>query len=803
MAKEKWFDEFKKAFRRELLFPHHRTLGFHALLHQARFRADKPQKRLTPHELDELHAIYQEHKLSILAEIIDCYGKDTSETIIPTTWYEEQVACLIPSGTAWRRCRPVEGSLFVVGDPKQSIYRFRRADIATYNQVRQIIERSGGRIVALSANFRTIGPLVEWINEAFDQVFPAEATVYAPARRPIQLGRTDGSDGDLAGLRVLQVPRDCGDKNAIAEYEADLLARTIQAAITKGRSIPRSQKDLERGARPEAAAGDFLIVTRTKERLSVYARKLEELGVPCQVTGGTSLNEVDELRLLHTLLYAVTRPDDPVALVATLRGRLFGISDTNLYAFKRAGGRFSFHATIPPGLEQSVTKEFQDAFDRLKKYALWLARIPPVAAIEKIVADLGLVVLAGMAPGGTTPPGCVAKGIELLRKQQAGLWTAADLADYLGQIVDQEEKHDGLPARPHEGAAVRIMNLHKVKGLEAPVVFLVDPAGESEHDVDLHIDRSGSCVRGYLAIYGESSGWQSPPLLAQPKKWDVLAEEEKRFRDAENHRLLYVAATRAGAMLTITQRAKGNNWNPWRFFEQHLGDTPSLEGPGEWVAKSPKPQKVTGQNIRDAAADIQRRWETISRPTYATAAAKAISLGIEGRRAASGAHGTEWGTVIHSLLEAAMRSPGVDLKRLAASALTDQGLALDLVEAAVQTVRCVMESAVWHRATASPQRLVEVPFQTLLASDGPPRTELPTLLRGVIDLVFLEEPGWVIVDYKTDRVLPAAVPDLTEHYSPQLRTYANVWQALTGRKVCEAALLFTHPNCYVPVGPVP
>ena len=114
-----------------------------------------------------------------------------------------------------------------------------------------------------------------------------------------------------------------------------------------------------------------------------------------------------------------------------------------------------------------------------------------VSAIEKIVADLGLTVLAGMAAGGTIQAGSLAKGIELLRTQQAGLWTAADLAEYLGQIVEKEEKHDGVPARPHEVPAVRIMNLHKVKGLEAPVVFLVDPAGESDHDVDLHIDRSG------------------------------------------------------------------------------------------------------------------------------------------------------------------------------------------------------------------------------------------------------------------------------------------------------------------------
>ena len=212
--------------------------------------------------------------------------------------------------TDWRKCRPVDGSLFVVGDPKQSIYRFRRADIATYNQVRQIVGHSGGQIVALSANFRTTGPLVDWVNKTFDQEFPTEATVHAPARRPMQIGRTEGSDGELAGLRVLQIPSDRGDKVAIAEYEADLVARMIRAAINNGQSIPRSRKELQRGILPAATAGDFLIITRTKARLSTYAKRLQQLGIPCQVTGGTSLNEVDELRLLHTLLLAVTRPDD-------------------------------------------------------------------------------------------------------------------------------------------------------------------------------------------------------------------------------------------------------------------------------------------------------------------------------------------------------------------------------------------------------------------------------------------------------------------------------------------------------------
>ena len=258
------------------------------------------------------------------------------------------------------------------------------------------------------------------------------------------------------------------------------------------------------------------------------------------------------------------------------------------------------------------------------------------------------------------------------------------------------------------------------------------------------------------------------------KVGDTLATEEKWFRDAENQRLLNVAATRAGAMLTITQRGKGNTWNPWQFFGQHLSDSPLLEDPGEQAAKPVKPLTVTSQNVRDAATEIQQRWETVSRPTYTTAAAKVISLGDGWRAVTAGEHGMEWGTVMHLLLESAMRSPGVDLRRLASSAIADQGLASDLAETAVQTVCQVMASAIWQRAIASTQRLVEVPFQTLLTPDEPAKGDLPTLLRGVIDMVFLEPQGWVIVDYRTDRAAVGAIPGLTEHYAPQLLTYATV-----------------------------
>src|SRR5208283_3036880 len=98
-------------------------------------------------------------------------------------------------------------------------------------------------------------------------------------------------------------------------------------------------------------------------------------------------------------------------------------------------------------------------------------------------------------------------------------------------------------------------------GLESPVVFLADPTGAFSHEPQTHIDRSGGPVRGYLAIYGTSSGFHRP-LLAYPEQWEGFAEEEGKFLKAEKDRLLYVAATRAGDRLVVTQREEGNRWNP-------------------------------------------------------------------------------------------------------------------------------------------------------------------------------------------------------------------------------------------------
>ena len=701
-----------------------------------------------------------------------------------------------PNQSDWRECRPDPGSLFVVGDPKQSIYRFRRADIVTYNAVKKIIHAVGGEVIELSTNFRTIEPVVRWVNAVSAELFPAKANDCSPQDVPLTAARSEDPAGCLAGVIRLDAPGTKQDE--ICQAEADLIARYIRWAIDTRQPVPRSRKELDQGVSPTATPGDFLIITQQKKRMTVYAEKLQRLGIPHEVTGGSSLNQVHELRLLHACLAAVCHPDNPVALLAALRGELFGFNDRQLYTYKKAGGRFSFHASIPEGLSQADRDVISLAFDRLKRYAEWLKRMPAVSAVEKITIDLGLPALAASRTGGNVHAGSLAKAVELLRAAQVDQWTAADLVAYLGQLVEQEEKYDGIPAQAHGRPAVRIMNLHKAKGLESPVVFLADPSGEFDHGVKLCIDRQGDRVFGYMAIYGEKRGDQAPPLLAHPVDWAGLSDAETKFQEAERNRRLYVAATRAGTQMVISQREGKQGRNPWGEFNAALAECPALSDPGEQPAAASESAAIAVDEPVTADTARQQRWSSIAKPGYAVVAAK--SLAVRGRLEPDGGreHGTEIGTVVHLLLQTAMESPQTDLRPLAESALAEQELDRSLANSLVLLVQRVTQSDLWRRAMASPRRFVEFAFQKLGGpNDNLPVASPPTIVRGVIDLVFQEEAGWVIVDFKTDDGAGRDLAELVSHYAAQVHSYARAWTEITGQPVGETGLFFVNGGHYV------
>lgn len=720
------------------------------------------------------------------------------------------------SETSWRKCIPAPGSLFVVGDPKQSIYRFRRADIVTYKAVKQIIEKSGGEVIKLSTNFRTLEPIINWVNKVFEPDesetiisskpllrFPKVECPESPAYVNLQTGRFDKNGRNLKGVFRLDIPDEYTTIDDAVEYEADRIARTIRY-------------DLDSDGTDNVKYDDYLIIARNTKHLSTYARKLQEYGIPHFVTGGRSLNDVNELRLLYTCLLAATNPDNPVYLVAVLRSELCGISDASLYNYKKAGGEFNYHAPVPDGLSAEDSDAFTDSFEKLKKYSHWILSRPPISAIEKIVSDLGLMISASIKPGGEFEAGGLAKCIEILRNDRADSWTCARFIERLGKMIDVEEKYDGISVRSEEIPAVRIMNLHKAKGLEAPVVFLADPSGEPiNRKPTLHINRLEDKAKGYVLIK-ENPDQEHSPKIAHPENWEALSEKEGGFRQSENLRLRYVAATRAELAVIVSQKIKKNNTNPWKYFAEFLTDDMEIPDPGAQSAPSYEEKKLLPEEVEFVEKDINERISLVAAPSYQIYAAKDYALSAESGEEGLGVslgkdlgsnidnitipdneHGMEWGTVIHTLLQYAMDNPGTDLIRIAENIFREKELGLELVPNALSLVKSITESEIWQRALQSKQCFTEFPFQVRMDKDT--GESIPIIVRGAIDLVFEDTDGWVIVDYKTDVVEGKNIKAVVDKYFPQLRIYADVWRNHVGEPVSEAGLYLSHINRYVKI----
>ncbi len=705
----------------------------------------------------------------------------------------------------WTRCKPAPGRLFVVGDPKQSIYRFRRADIVTYNSVRDIIEESGGKVLSLSANFRTVGPIIEWVNGIFSTFFPKERNRYSPSYVPLQVGKKESEAGVLAGLYRLEIPEDCQNSVQAVEYEAEVIARNIRYALDNSLTIG-SHDGEPRPLKP----GDVMILTKDKKSLTVYGEALQRYDIEHQVTGGKALGQVPELELLYRCLTAVVEPDNPIPLVGSLRSQLFGVSDDSLYEFKRAGGLFCYREIIPRALDSDVASRMNDAFRRFRQYAQWLEEIPPVSAIELIAEDLGLFLKGAAAPGGDRRAGCLAKAIELLRSHQRSTWTSGDLVAYLAQLIEGEEAHDGIPARPQSDDVVRVMNLHKSKGLEAPLVFLACPRGRWNAGAQIHVDRRQGKVRGYTLVSTPLSEFHEK-TLAHPPLWAQLGEEELSFGLAENKRLQYVAATRAGAALCVTLKTKRKSSNPWNVFEPFLLTTPTVVRPGEVADYIAPAVDVTFQEAEVATNAIQQRMATVVTPSYMTRAAKDGVVfhlkepikespepdeRLPERARFDNEKARHFGTAVHSLLEGAFTQRHLTLEQLAAADRTLGDCDDDeFVAKVIETTRLTYESPFCQRVRESSRVMVEVPFEMVDPREVNPKGAIP-FLRGVIDLVFYEKGGWVIVDWKTDAVEAGKEDVILQRYAPQLDAYRRAWKTITKEPVAEVGLYLTSIQKY-------
>ncbi len=721
--------------------------------------------------------------------------------------------------TDWTRMRPRPGVLFVVGDPKQSIYRFRRADIGTYTRVREIIEQGGGRVVELTKNYRSAGRLCHWLNGVFENTFPETAREEQPAFAPLDPDRPMGAAGHT-GVRTLTLPKHV-DYKEVPGLEAGAIARFIDDAVRNRGVIEGGSADLP-GPRP-ARYGDFLILTRIKRNVAAYAKALEERGIPHEVGGGGAFAAVGAMQALLTLLQALANPDDAVAVVGALRGPLFGVTDDDLYRHRAAGHAFRY---LIPGLE-AIPGSVGESFQTLAAAHRLTRDLPVAAAVEQILDLTGLLAWAASGEAADTSAGNLQRAIDRMRMTAGAGGTFCHCVEGLAADLSANSI-EALGLEPGRRDVVRLMNLHKAKGLESPVVFLADPCIGSPEGVDIRITRKGDRPLGYLSI-GKSAGDRGWELIGHPTDWSKHEGEELAYLKAEEARLRYVAATRARDLLVIGRfhgKSRAKNPPPWEPFSSFLEDIPELA-----VPKPASPLRRHEADLSRAAEGVAEaaREAKFARALQASFSSKSVTEIVSStkQREASGTSerppalrlgddtddipkGSDWGTLIHAMLQAAMQTPKEmsedELKKLAAFFSADNPSLQSHVADAVLTVKSVMTSEMWQRARFSPECHTEVPFAIEV-----PREEVPgalasaaprTLLQGVIDLVYRVEGGWEIVDYKTELLDSGAAP-LVSRYAPQLMLYSKYWIDITDERVVRKGLLLIRSGEMLWFNPAP
>ncbi|MFD0672243.1 UvrD-helicase domain-containing protein [Cohnella sp. GCM10027633] len=709
----------------------------------------------------------------------------------------------------WRRLVPRPGSLFVVGDPKQSIYRFRRADISIYNEVKARIQECGA-VLRLTANFRSVRSIGDFVNGQFVGKLPSAETEHQAAFVTMETRAQDPKGYRKAshGIYVLNYPKLQGGKSVVAQLDAEQIARYIAWAC-KGGNLQIAERD---GVSRAAVPGDFLILTKTREFIHLYAEQLDLYGVPADTSGSTTVYE--ELLSLWQLLCCLEDSANKPALLAVMRGMLFGLSDRDLWAYKREGYRFSLFAI--PELEAcaEAARPVAVVMKRLFLYMNWVRENGAATAFSRIVEDLGLLPYVSTLPAGSIRAGTLVRMLQLVQSDISTSSSWPELCRKIEELLaDRGMETSSLYAGGNQ--AVRIMNLHKAKGLEAPVVFLACPCGESDHDATQYIDRSVDPAVGYFTI-SRTLGEYKTELVAQPRGWDAMNERERLFGHAEKDRLLYVAATRPKQMLVISLYPEQPAKCPWTPLMDGMDFARELDVPAMEPEK--KVELMDGLDLKTIVVDRQQKLDAIGASTYAvfSVTGQTKATGVKPEWSAEG-KGIAFGSVVHRSIE--MLGKGlaeVELEDAISLLADEEGLSAEHIGEAVRVVRNVLASELWQRSLRAQRRLFEVPLMirkranevSALSGVGDVGSEVAVAsagtgdiehvyVRGVIDFLFEEDDGWVIVDFKTDSVTEDKLQTFIDFYRTQVQAYVEEWEGTFGYRVKEAGLYFAQVRKYV------
>ena len=447
-----------------------------------------------------------------------------------------------PSERDASRARPVPGKLFVVGDPKQSIYRFRRADVGIYSRVCEQLAAHGARCVQLTKSFRGVPNLQRAVNAAFAPLMTGDRDTMQASYVPLARSRDDIPG--QPSLVALPVPEPYGKRNisgiAIDASLPDAVGAFVHWLIHEsGWRVTEHHGADPVPVQPRHVCLLFRrFVSFGTDMTRAYVDALEARGVNHLLVGGRAFHGREEIETLRAALSAVEWPDDQLSVFATLRGALFAIGDEELLEYRHRYAR-SFHPFRIPTELPAHLEAIAAALRLLASLHVRRNRRPVADTISDLFEATRAHVGFALRRAGEQVLANALHVAELARQYElSGGISFRGFIDALQQAADEGQAGEA-PIVEEGSDGVRLMTVHKAKGLEFPVVILADMTAKvAPFEASRYID----VERGLCAL--RIGGWSPVDLMRQQ------ALEQARERE-EGIRTAYVAATRARDLLVV------------------------------------------------------------------------------------------------------------------------------------------------------------------------------------------------------------------------------------------------------------
>ncbi len=741
------------------------------------------------------------HGARARARLRDRYQRLLVDEFQDTDPIQVEIAALLGSADpddgarAWTEMSVEPGRLFFVGDPKQSIYRFRRADIATFLAA---AERFAGRTPEyLTCNFRSAPRVLAWINTVFGELirpFPASQPEY----RALDAARGDAPGAAGPGVMLLGVAPHVDDPDAegLRVREAADVAAVVRRVLAERWPV----YEQETGQWRDPRLGDICILLPARTSLGFLERSLDDAGIPYRAETSSLVYGSREIRELLAALRAIDDPSDSLSLVTALRSSLFGCGDDDLFTY-HVGHRGRWDVRNPPPETLDDDHPVVGAMNFLRdvhEQRVWSA---PSELLERIVRERRVIEVAAL--GGRFRD--VARRVRFVVDQARAFTDAAGgtLRDYLAwaELQGTEGARVVEAVLPEtDDDAVRILTIHGAKGLEFPIVIASGTTTAAQ-----------AARRGVQVLFPGGGGYEVRlNARVQTAHFELHQPVDEQMDFHEKLRLLYVACTRARDHLIVSTHRKARPldsldpsrwthaellWNAARdaTWNTYVDDGSEPVAPNARARPSPPPSPDEWNVAHERAFQRGGRRAFVS----ATALAKLVDapsaagdpgLAKEGRDLElppwnKGRYGTAIGRAVHAVLQTVDLASGAGVTETAAAQAAAEGV-LGREAAIAALARSAIASPVVCRAAGRPywrETYVAVPL------DG-------ITLEGYVDLVYRDDDGLVVVDYKTDAVRGIDLDERLAHYRVQAAAYALAVAEATGEPVVRCVLCLLDPD---------